>query len=200
MRSLPNLLGTLALLLVCAPALAVEADVKSAKKATNSAALPGLDQRVAEAPMIFVGEGVRVHFIDYQYRERPYIQAAGEGANKSAVVVVKVVKVLHPPNAAAPERVLVPIETNRDVFGEGRSPYDEQVERHVRKQEIWFGEIVVRKDYGDDRTGRRPLEEPVTLLQSGNPKRRLAAAPLNIRYLKQVTEAIARVKGTKAPN
>lgn len=155
-----------------------------------------MDRRVADSATIFVGEGMRVYFVDRQYREVPYVRAAGEGTNKSALVVVKVVKVLHPPGAGGPDRVLVPIETTRDVFGEGRSPYDEQVERHVGKQGIWFGEIVVRKDYGDDRTGRKPLEEPVTLLQSGSgdAKRKPVANSLPMKHLKEVVDSIGRVK------
>jgi hypothetical protein len=141
---------------------------------------------------------VRIYFVNRQYRETPYIRAAGEGADRSAMVVVKVVKVLHPPGGSVPDKVLVPIETSRNVLGDGRSPYDVEVERHVGKQGIWFGEIVVRTDYGDDKSGRRPLEEPITLLQSWDAKRKPAVNSLPIKQLKEVTDSISRVKaGTK---
>ena len=93
---------------------------------------------------------------------------------------------------------MVPIETSKgDIFGDARSPYDELVERHVGKQGIWFGEIVVRADYGDDRSGRKPLEEPVTLLQSWDAKRKPAVSSLPIKQLKEVEASISRVRLAK---
>ena len=100
---------------------------------------------------------------------------------------------MHPPGVSVPDKIFVPIETSRNVLGAGRSPYDEQVERHIGKQGIWFGEIVVRKDYGEG-AGRKPLEEPITFLQSWDAKRRPAASSLPIKQLKEVTESIDRIK------
>jgi len=184
-------------------ALAIESAKKPARKAKSVAPFDpsSLDKRVAESKTIFVGEGARVYFVNRQYQETPYIRAAGDGADRSAMIVVKVVKVLHPPGASMPEKILVPIETSRNVLGEGRSPYDEQVARHVGKQGIWFGEIVVRREYGEG-PGRKPLEEPITVLQTGSmdPKRKLSANSLPINDLKVVTESINRIKaggGTK---
>src|SRR5688572_16215376 len=105
-------------------ALANEPGKKAAKKAKSAAPFDpsSLDKRVAESKTIFVGEGARVYFVNRQYQETPYIRAAGDGADRSAMIVVKVVKVLHPPGAKVPEKILVPIETSRNVLGEGRSP------------------------------------------------------------------------------
>ena len=184
-------------------ALANEPAKKPAKKEKAKSAAPVdpalLDKRVAESKTIFVGEGARIYFVDRQYRETPYIRAAGEGADRSAMIVVKVVKVLHPPGASVPEKILVPIETSRNVLGEGRSPYDEQVARHIGKQGIWFGEIAVRREYGEG-AGRKPLEDPITVLQPGSAdaKRKLAANSLPIAQLKDVEAAVARVKSGKA--
>jgi hypothetical protein len=183
--------------LFCAPALAAEAS-KAKKKAAAGPDTAAIDRRVTDAKAIFIGEGTRIYFVDRQFREVPYIRAVGDGANKSAMVAVKVVKVLHPARGGVPERVLVPIETSRDAYGQGHSPYDEQVQRHVGKQFIWFGEVVVRQDYGDDKSGRKQLEEPVTLLQPRDPKRSLVADSLPIGQLKQVTDSIARVRGQPA--
>jgi hypothetical protein len=173
----------------CVPALAAEA--KSRKKAEPALDVSALEKRVADSKHVFVGEGVRIYFVDRRYRETPYIRAEGSGAIKSAVVVVKVTKLLHPGAAEIPGHVLVPIETSRDAFGAGNSPYDREVERLVGKQGIWFGEIVVRKDAGDG----KPLEDPVTLLQAGS--RRPTASPLPIRYLKEVNDSIARRGGSQ---
>jgi len=186
-------------------ALANEQTKKPAKREKAKSAAPApidpalLDKRVAESKTIFVGEGARIYFVDRQYRETPYIRAAGEGADRSAMIVVKVVKVLHPPGASVPEKILVPIETSRNVLGEGRSPYDEQVARHIGKQGIWFGEIAVRREYGEG-AGRKPLEDPITVLQPGSAdaKRKLAANSLPIAQLKDVEAAVARVKSGKA--
>ena len=178
-------------------ALAIESTKKPAKKAKSVVPFDSssLDKRVAESKTIFVGEGARVYFVNRQYQETPYIRAAGEGADRSAMIVVKVVKVLHPPGASVPEKIFVPIETSRNVLGEGRSPYDEQVARHVGKQGIWFGEIVVRREYGEG-PGRKPLEAPVTVLQSASvdAKRKLAANSLPIKDLNEVVASINRVK------
>ncbi len=187
--------GALMLFAEFAPALAAEA--KSRKKAEPAFDSSAMDRRIADSKHVFVGEGVRIYFVDRRYRETPYIRAEGGGAVKSAMVVVKVVKVLHPAaEAEYPAHVLVPIETSRDVFGEGRSPYDREVERLVGKQGIWFGEIVVRKEAGD----RKPLEDPITLLQTGpaDTRRRPAASPLHIKYLKEVNDSIARKGGSQA--
>jgi hypothetical protein len=183
--------------LICAPALGAEAS-KSKKKAAAGPDTAAIDRRVTDAKAIFIGEGTRIYFVDRQFREVPYIRAVGDGANKTAMVAVKVVKVLHPARGGVPERVLVPIETSRDAYGQGRSPYDEQVARHVGKQVIWFGEVVVRQDYGDDKSGRKQLEEPVTLLQPRDPKRSPVADSLPIGQLRQVTDSIARVRGQPA--
>jgi hypothetical protein len=174
----------------CVPALAAEA--KSRKKAEPALDVSVLEKRITDSKHVFVGEGVRIYFVDRRYRETPYIRAEGSGAIKSAVVVVKVTKLLHPGAGENPGQVLVPIETSRDAFGAGNSPYDREVERLVGKQNIWFGEIVVRKDAGDG----KPLEDPVTLLQAGS--RRPTASPLPIRYLKEVNDSIARKGGTQA--
>ena len=184
--------------LACGTALAGEPAKKPVKKAKSAAPVDSssLDKRVADAATIFVGEGVRIYFVDRRYQEVPYIRAVGEGADRSAMVVVKVVKVLHPPGASVPDKIFVPIETSRNVLGEGRSPYDAQVERHVGKQGIWFGEIVVRTDYGEG-AGLKPLEEPITLLQSWDAKRRPVANPLPIKQLKEVVDSISRVKAEK---
>ena len=189
-----------ALALAGGSALAIESAKKPAKKAKSVAPFDpsSLDKRVAESKTIFVGEGARVYFVNRQYQETPYIRAAGDGADRSAMIVVKVVKVLHPPGASMPEKILVPIETSKNILGEGRSPYDEQVARHIGKQGIWFGEIVVRREYGEG-PGRKPLEDPITVLESGSKdaKRKTAASPLPIAQLKDVDAAVARVKSGK---
>jgi hypothetical protein len=179
---------------VCLPAPAAEPAAKSRKKAEPAFDASALDRRIADSKHVFVGEGVRIYFVDRRYRETPYIRAAGEGAIKSAMLIVKVVKVLHPAGAENPGYVLVPIETSRDVFGEGSSRYDREVDRLVGKQGIWFGEIVLRKEAGDG----QPLEDPVTLLVAGDSKRRPAASPLPMRYLKEVNDGIARKGGSQA--
>jgi hypothetical protein len=179
---------------VCLPALAAEPAAKSRKKAEPAFDASALDRRIVDSKHVFVGEGVRIYFVDRRYRETPYIRAAGDGAIKSAMLVVKVVKVLHPAAAENPGHVLVPIETSRDVFGEGRSRYDREVERLVGKQGIWFGEIVVRKEAGDG----KPLEDPVTLLHGGDSKPRATVSPLPMRYLREVNDSIARKGGSQA--
>lgn len=195
-----RLVGLILAVALVAPAIAGEAEPKAVKKAARkakapaSAESPALDKRVAGAAAIFVGEATRIYFVDRRFQEAPYIRAAGDGATKSAMILVKVTKVLHPANADVPGRVLIPIETSKDIFGDGRSPYDEQVERHVGKPGIWFGEIVVRNDYGDEKAGRKPLEDPVTLLQSWDAKKRPAVNSLPIKQLKEVENSIARVK------
>jgi hypothetical protein len=183
--------GALMFFAECVPALAAEA--KPRKKAEPALDVSALEKKVADSKHVFVGEGVRIYFVDRRYRETPYIRAEGGGAVKSAVVVVKVTKLLHPGAAENPGHVLVPIETSRDVFGAGSSPYDREVERLVGKQGIWFGEIVVRKDDHE----RKQLEEPVTLLQAADAGRRPAATPLPIKYLKDVNDSIARRGGSQ---
>jgi hypothetical protein len=183
--------GVLMLFAECAPALAAEA--KSRKKAEPALDVSALEKRVADSKHVFVGEGVRIYFVDRRYRETPYVRAEGSGAVKSAVVVVKVTKLLHPAGAENPGHVLVPLETSRDVFGSGNSPYDREVERLVGKPGIWFGEIVTRKDADDG----RPFEDPVTLLQAGDVRSRPAATPLPIRYLKEVNDSIVRRGGSQ---
>jgi hypothetical protein len=190
--------GVVALCMGAGLALAGEPAPKSAKKAKSAPAksapdASALDKRVAEAKHVFVGEGMRIYFVDRQFREVPYVRAAGDGAYKSAVVVVRVVDMLRSPGGEKPARVLVPIETSRDVYGQGLSPFDRHVDQYVGKQGIWLGEVVVRKDYGDDKSGRKPLEDPVTLLQTPQPdaKRRVAAEPLPMTQLKQVKDSIA---------
>ena len=186
-------LGVLTFLLECLPVLAADAGSKSGRKAAPALDAAALDKRISDARHVFVGEAVRIYFVDRSYRETPYIRAAGDGSVKSAMVVVKVVKPLHPAGAELPGQVLVPIETSRDAFSEGRSRYDREVDRLVGKQGIWFGEIVTRKDGNN----RKALEDPVTLLMTGpaDAKRRPAATPLSINHLKQVTESIERLKG-----
>ena len=181
--------GVLALLAECALA----SESKARKKPEPSLDTAALDKRITGAKHVFIGEGVRIYFVDRRYRETPYIRAAGDGAVKQAMVVVKVVKLLQPAGVEVPAQVLVPIETSRDVYREERSRYDQEVERLVGKQGIWFGEIVTRKE-GDD---RKPLEEPVTVLQavSADGKRRPVATPLSINHLKQVVAGIERLKG-----
>lgn len=191
------LTGVFSLLIGCLPAFAAEAASKSRKKAVPALDASAVDKRISDSKHVFVGEGVRIYFVDRSYRETPYIRAAGDGSIKSAMVVVKVVKLLHPAGAENPGYVLVPIETSRDVFREGRSRYDQEVDRLVGKQGIWFGEIVVRKDGND----RKALEEPITLLHAGAPdaRRRPAASPLPVKYLKEVNDSIARLKSGAQP-
>jgi len=184
--------GFLAFCIDSVPASASEAASRSRKKADRPPDTSAIDRRVAESKAILVGEGVRIFFVDRQYREVPYIRAAGDGAHKSAMVQVKVVKVLHGAGAESPAQILVPITTSRDAFGEGRSPYDREVERLVGKQGIWFGEVAVRKEAGEG----RPLENPVTLLlpPATDAKRKGASpGPLPMTQLKHVTDSIARV-------
>jgi hypothetical protein len=184
--------GALALCMSCAPAFAAEGETKkrAKAKALQVRAEPvELDKRVAESKFIFVGEGVRIYFLDRQYRETPYIRAADEGKLKSAVLVVKVVKPLQPATGDLPAQILVPITTDRDVFGEGRSHYDQQVARHVGKQGIWFGDFVTHNSYGDPKAPR-PLENPFTFFRT-----KTGANPLPEKQLKEVAATISRVKG-----
>jgi hypothetical protein len=199
----PLIPSILAVVLVCAsvPAWAGEGEPKkkAAKKARAPVESPALDKRIAAAKMIVVGDAVRIYFVDRRYQETPYIRAAGEGSAKSAMILIKVTKVLQPADAIVPERVLIPIETSKgDIFSDGRSPYDEEVARHVGKPGIWFGELVVRLDYGDDKSGRKPLEDPLAFLQSWNSKKRPVASSLPIAQLKEVEAGINRVKLAKA--
>jgi hypothetical protein len=193
----------LALWMSCAPALAAEGQQKKqrAKQPDTRTELLTMEQKVAESKAIFVGEGVRIYFVDRRYRETPYIRAEGEGALRWAILVVKPVKALHPPKADLPAQVLVPIMTTRDVFGEGRSHYDEQVNRHVGKQHIWFGESVVHRDYVIGAGQRKPLEDPVTVFQARTwqAKKGPTANPLPAKQLAEVEEAIARVRGGAKP-
>jgi hypothetical protein len=185
------------MLAAASPAWASEPEPKkkAAKKARAPVESPALDRRVGDAKTIFVGEAVRIYFVDRRYQEVPYIRAAGEGPNRSAMILVKVAKVLHPANADISSRILVPIETNKgDIFSDHRSPYDEQVARYVGKQGIWFGDIVVRTDSGDDKIGRKPLEDPLTFLQAWDSKKRPVASALPIAQLKEVEGSIKRVK------
>jgi hypothetical protein len=195
-------LATLSLLAALAsPVLANEGEAKKkpAKKERAPVESPAIDKRVAEAKVIFVGEGTRIFFIDRRYQEVPYIRALGEGTSKSALISVRVVKVLHSTNVEMPTRVFVPIETNKgDIFGDARSVYDEQVERYVGKQNVWFGEIVVRTDYGDEKSGRKPLEDPLTFLQAWDSKKRPIASVLPIAQLKEVENSIKRTKPSVA--
>lgn len=188
----------LLMVLTAVPAMAGEAAKKPAKKARAPVESPALDKRIAAAKMIVVGDAVRIFFVDRRYQEAPYIRAAGEGPAKTAMILVKVTKVLHPANAEVPARLFVPIETSKgDIFSDGRSPYDEEVARRVGKPGIWFGNLVVRTDYGDDKIGRKPLEEPLTLLQSWDSKKRPVASSLPIAQLKEVERSIHRVKLAK---
>ena len=179
-------------------ALAEEPAKKSAKKAKSAAPVDSssLDKRVAEAPAIFVANAVRIYFVDRRHQEVPYIRAAGEGSRKNALMLLKVTKVLHPANANVPERVVVPLETTRDVFGDGKSLYEQQTERYVGKQAVWFGEVKVVRDFSGDGSGRKPLEDPVNLLVTGDAKRKQPAtiSPVPIEQLKDVESSIARIK------
>src|SRR5689334_13049901 len=94
------------LTLACGPTLADDVKPeakkiakKAAKKERAPVESPALDRRVGDAKTIFVGEAVRIYFVDRRYQEVPYIRAAGEGPNRSAMILVKVAKVLHPANA-----------------------------------------------------------------------------------------------------
>jgi hypothetical protein len=192
--------GSLAALLLfnfAAPAWAGEAEPKKkvVKKTRAPVELPALDRRIANAKMIVVGDAVRIFFVDRRYQEAPYIRAAGDGPTKTAMILVKVTKVLHPANAEVPARLFVPIETSKgDIFSDGRSPYDEQVARHVGKPGIWFGELKVVTEIGDDKSARKPLEDPIALLQAWDAKKRPVVSSLPIAQLKEVEASIARVK------
>ena len=187
MSHVASWVGTLALLVTCAPVLAAEGEPKkrAKAKAPQVRAEPvEMDKRVAESKFIFLGEGVRIYFLDRQYRETPYIRAADDGKLKSAVLVVKVVKSLQAATGDIPVQILVPISTDRDVFGEGRSHYDQQVARHVGKQGIWFGDFETRSSYGDPKAPR-PLENPVTFFRSKS-----GTTPLPEKQLKEVVASI----------
>jgi hypothetical protein len=190
------------LVLAWAPVQAQDAEPKAkkaAKKARAPVESPAVDRRVADAKTIVVGDAVRIYFVDRRYQEVPYIRALGDGPNKTAMILVKVTKVLHPANAAVPERLLIPIVTSKgDIFSDGRSPYDEEVARHVGKPGIWFGDVVVRVDYGDEKSGRKPLEDPLAFLQSWDSKKRPVASSLPVAQLKEVETSIKRVKLAKA--
>ena len=193
-------LAALLLVVFAAPAMASEGAPKKkvAKKARAPVESPALDKRVADARTIFVGDAVRIYFVDRRNQETPYIRAAGEGSAKSAMILVKVTKVLHPANAEVPGRVFVPIETSKgDIFADGHSPYDEQVQRHVGKPGIWFGEIKVVSDFSDDKSGRKPLEDPIALLQSWDAKKKPVVNSLPIKQLKEVEASIGRIKLAK---
>lgn len=187
MGATTNLIGAVAVAMVCVSAVAAEGEPKRrAKKAEAPRAEPvSLDQRIAESKYIFLGEGVRIYFLDRQYRETPYIRAADDGRMKSAALVVKVIRQLQPEKGEAPAQILVPISTDRDVFGDGRSHYDQQVARLVGKKGIWFGDFVTVREYGDPRAPR-PLENPVTFFKS-----KTGATPLPDKQLKEVTAAIS---------
>jgi len=160
-----------------------------------------VDERVADARAIFVGEPMRIYFVDYRYREIAYIRAAGYGTARNAMMVVKVKKVLHAPPGDFPAQVLVPVYTTRDVFNDGPSPYDRMVERYVGKQAIWLGEVVTIKHWGDDKNPQ-PLEDPVVTFQarSADGQRRVFPTPYDIRRLNEISDTIARVKaGPKPP-
>ena len=197
MKPLVPLVLAAMLAFTSATAFAEEAEPKKkpAKKARAPADSTAVDRRVAGASTIFIGEGMWIYFIDRRYQEVPYIRAVGEGANKSALIAVKVVKVLHPPNAELPAKVLVPVATHKgDIASDAPSPYDDLVGRYVGKQNIWFGELAVRSDYGDDKSGRKPLEDPLTFLQAWDSKKRPIVSALPIEQLKNVEGSIKRVK------
>jgi ribosomal protein L12E/L44/L45/RPP1/RPP2 len=207
MKDLANWMGAIALVMACAPALAAEGETKkrAKAKAPQVRAEPvDLDQRVAESKFIFLGEGVRIYFLDRQYRETPYIRAADDGKLKSAVLVVKVVKPLQPVKGDLPAQILVPISTDRDVFGEGRSHYDHQVARLVGKQGIWFGDFVTHNSYGDAKAPR-PLENPVTFFKSKSgttplPEKQLKEVVANISKRAKVATASAASAKAEPPN
>ena len=187
MKVLASWMGVIALVMTCALAFAAEGEPKkrAKAKAPQVRAEPvDLDQRVAESKFIILGEGVRIYFIDRWYREAPYIRAADEGRLKSAVLVVKVLKQLQPAAGEAPAQILVPIATDKDVFGEGRSHYDQQVARLVGKQGIWFGELATINSYGDPKAPR-PLDNPVTFFRSKS-----GTTPLPEKQLKEVVASI----------
>lgn len=194
------------LAVACVPVLAEDAapgakkaEKKPEKKAERKMRVPvdspALERRVGDAQTILVGEAVRIYFVDRRYQEVPYIRAAGEGSNRTAMILVKVARVLHPANANISNRILVPIETNKgDIFSDRRSPYDEEVARYVGKQGIWFGEIVVRTESGDEKMVRKPLEDPLTFLHAWDSKKRPVASSVPLAQLKEVESAIKRVK------
>lgn len=187
---------------MAAVALGAESEPKKKGKpgAVQRAEPVSLDDRVAQSRAIFVGEPMRIYFVNYQYREISYIRSAGYGTARNAMMVVKVKKVLHAPPGDFPEQVLVPVYTTRDVFGEGPSPYDRMVERYVGKQAIWMGEVITIKHWGDDKNPQ-PIEDPVVTFQARAPdgQRRVFPAPYDIKRLNEVNEAIARVKAGPKP-
>jgi hypothetical protein len=118
-----NLAGVIALVMACAPALAAEGETKkrAKAKAPEVRAEPvELDKRVAESKYIFLGEGVRIYFLDRQYRETPYIRAADDGRMKSAVLVVKIVKPLQP--AKGKQGIWFGDFTTLHSYGDPKSP------------------------------------------------------------------------------
>jgi hypothetical protein len=187
MKFLSGWMGAIALAMMCVPAIAAEGETKKRAKAKAPqvhAEPVELDKRVAESKFIFLGEGVRIYFLDRQYRETPYIRAADDGRMKSAVLVVKIVKPLQPAKGDLPAQILVPISTDRDIYGDGRSHYDHLVARHVGKQGIWFGDFETRSSYGDPKAPR-PLEDPVTFFRSKS-----GTTPLPEKQLKEVVASI----------
>lgn len=174
---------------------------KKARTKTVQRAEPvSLEERVAQSRAIFVGEPMRIYFVNYQYREIAYIRSAGYGTARNAMMVVKVQKVLHAPPGDFPSQVLVPVYTTRDVFGEGPSPYDRMVQRYVGKPAIWMGEVVTIRHYGNEKNPR-PLEDPVVTFQARAPDgdRRVFPAPYDIKRLNEVSDAVARIKGGAKP-
>jgi hypothetical protein len=97
-----------------------------------------LDQRVAGATFIFVGEGRRIYFVNCRYEEVPYEQAAALDTSRMAFIEIEVSTPLLPRKWTEGNKVIIPITTSAERQASGRIPYNELASRHVGRQGIYF--------------------------------------------------------------
>ena len=155
----------------------VSKDVVGVRPVSEPPQFVTLDQRVAAADFIFVGEGRRLFFVDKQYKEVPYEQAATMHKLKAAVIEVAVVKSLFPVAWTEGTVVLIPVATWKDSAGRGGS-YEKFLHR----------ELAVGDGTSPRLRRRIHAHTPSTPAARVGPKDN----PLDVTYLDQVIVSIEK--------
>jgi hypothetical protein len=115
-----------------------------------------VDDRVAQSDLIFVGEPVRIYFVDKEYKEVPYEDSVVETEDpqshlrlRRALLEIKVNSVLWEASPKERKHVLFPLSPVAKEIGffDRSSIYEELSTKYIGHKGIWFGHTLILAEY-----------------------------------------------------
>jgi len=150
-----------------------------------------MDDKVNGAQYVFVGKAVRIYFVDKNYEEiKEPLTLSGF---QPAVLEVNVQSTLYPSDWQPPEHVLVGISSSVRKEGSSSSMFQEQQERYVGRELIYFlNKQRITRYAGHDKTSQRRELLVRYYFPKFFPLKGPRDNPLQLSYLEQVKESVKR--------